>query len=111
MSKKQWLLGIVLADFAALNAYVVYQYGYAGFLELATANMATIAVMVDLAIALSLVAVWMWNDAKDRGISALPYLAVTLLLGSIGPLIYLLRTSGSEAVESSPRLMTAARGR
>lgn len=92
MTKKQWLLAFVLFDFSVLNAVVLYQYGYGGFVELATANLATIAVLVDLTIALSMVAVWMWNDARDRGISPLPYLAVTLVLGSIGPLIYLLRT-------------------
>lgn len=102
MSKKQWLLGFVLADFAVLNAYVVYQYGYGGFVELATANLATVAVLVDLTIALTLVSVWMWNDAKARGISALPYLVVTLFLGSIGPLLYLLRTSGREAAIAAP---------
>ena len=102
MSKKRWLLGFVLADFAVLNAYVVYQYGYGGFVELATANLATVAVLVDLTIALTLVSVWMWNDAKARGISALPYLVVTLFLGSIGPLLYLLRTSGREAAIAAP---------
>ena len=107
MSKKQWLLGIVFADFALLNAYVVYQFGYGGFVELATANMATIAVLVDLTIALSLVSVWMWNDAKARGISALPYLVVTLFLGSIGPLLYLLRTSGREAAVVAPARLSA----
>jgi hypothetical protein len=107
MSKKQWLLAVVLADFSALNAYVLYQYGYGGFVELATANLATIAVLVDLTIALSLIAVWMWNDAKARGITALPYLALTMVLGSIGPLLYLLRTAGRrEPVGAPTRLAT-----
>jgi hypothetical protein len=101
MTKRQWLLAFVLFDFSVLNVAVVYQYGYAGFLELATANLATIAVLVDLTIALSLVAVWMWNDARDRGISPLPYLAVTLVLGSIGPLIYLIRTGASTESEAA----------
>lgn len=101
MTKRQWLVGIVLFGFALLNAYVVYQFGYSGFVELVTANAATVALLVDLTIALSLIAVWMWNDARDRGISPLPYLALTLLLGSIGPLAYLLRTgAGSEAAVS-----------
>jgi len=101
MTKRQWLLAFVLFDFSVLNAAVVYQYGYAGFVELATANLASIAVLVDLTIALSLIVVWMWNDARDRGISPLPYLAVTLLLGSIGPLIYLIRTGASTESEVS----------
>jgi len=108
MSKKQWLLAIVLFNFALLNAYVLYLYGYGGFVQLATANAATVALLVDLTIALSLVAVWMWNDAKARGISPLPYLALTLVLGSIGPLSYLLRTSGRRDPARSPTRLAAS---
>ena len=107
MSKKQWLLAFVLVDFSALSAYAIYQIGYVGFAEAMTANIGTIAAMVDLTIALSLIGVWMWNDAKARGISALPYVAITLVLGSIGPLLYLLRTAGrAEAVDRGTRLAT-----
>jgi len=107
MSKKQWLVAFVLFDFSLLNAYVLYQYGYAGFVEAALANAATMLVLVDLTIALSLVVTWMWSDAKSRGISALPYVAVTLVLGSIGPLLYLLRTVGRpESAPSPARLAT-----
>jgi hypothetical protein len=88
---KKIFLGIVLADFTALTGYAVYLHGYAGFFELITANLATVTVFVDLCIALSLVAVWMWRDARDRGLSAVPYLLLTLALGSIGPLLYLIR--------------------
>jgi hypothetical protein len=84
------VVGLVLLAFADLNAYVVWHYGYSGFLELATANAATIAVLVDLTIALSFISIWMWRDARRRGITVVPYLAVTALLGSIGPLLYVL---------------------
>lgn len=102
MSKKQWLLTIVLLDFSALTAYAIYQIGYSGFVEGMTANIGTITAMVDLTIALSLIGVWMWNDAKARGISALPYLVLTLALGSVGPLLYLLRTSRRSEPASAP---------
>ena len=98
MNWKQIGLSVVLADFAALNAYVVYHYGYVGFFQLVLANAATTAALVDLVIALSLVSVWMWQDARDRGWSALPYLVVTLFLGSIGPLLYLIRREGGARV-------------
>jgi hypothetical protein len=99
------LLAFVLFDFSVLNVYVLSQYGLGDFLELLTANAVTVLAFVDLTIALSLIVVWMWNDAKDRGISALPYLAITLVLGSIGPLLYLLRTAGrAEAVDTRARL-------
>ena len=83
------VVGLILLAFADLNFDVVSQYGYSGFLELATANAATVAVLVDLTIALTFVSIWMWRDARRRGITVAPFLAVTALLGSIGPLLYL----------------------
>ena len=92
-------IGLVLVAFAELNAYVVWHYGYLGFWRLMTANAATIAAMVDLTIALALVTVWMWRDARGRGIFLAPYLVLTATLGSIGPLLYLL-VHGRAASES-----------
>jgi len=97
MTKKQWLIGIVLADFAALNVWAAIQYGYVGVFREVLSTLPGILVTVDLTIALTMVAVWMWNDAKRRGIAVVPYMVIGLFLGSIGPLLYLLRTSGSEA--------------
>jgi hypothetical protein len=89
-TKTRIAIGLVLLAFVDLNAYVVWKYGFAGFIELITANAATVAAVADLGIALSLVAVWLWNDAKKRGVSPLPYLALTAMAGSAGPLLYLL---------------------
>jgi hypothetical protein len=82
-------IGVVLLAFADLNVYVLWQYGLVGFFQLVTANTATTAALVDLTIALTLVTVWMWRDARRRGVTLLPYLALTATLGSIGPLLYL----------------------
>lgn len=90
---QRFLIGFVLADFAALNVYVLSQYGFVGFWQLATANAATILALVDLAIALGLVTVWMVRDARQRGVALAPYLVLTATLGSIGPLLYLFRRS------------------
>jgi hypothetical protein len=38
--------------------------------------------------------VWMGEDAEERKVSALPFLLLTLLLGSVGPLLYLIRRFG-----------------
>ena len=109
MNAKQIGIGVVLADFLALNAYVVYQYGYVGFLELVTANAATTAVLVDLVIALSLVTVWMVRDARERGVSSIAYVILTLTLGSVGPLLYLFRRAGSENTAAMRVAATPAR--
>jgi hypothetical protein len=50
----------------------------------------------------------MWNDAKARGISALLYLAMTAVLGSMGPLLYLFRTAGRREPVASPAPLRAA---
>ena len=83
-----WLL---LAAFLALSAYAVSLHGYVGVFEAVTANAATTTAFADLVIALSLIVVWMWQDARTRGVSVLPYVLITLVLGSAGPLLYLIR--------------------
>jgi uncharacterized protein DUF2834 len=104
------VLGIVLADFSALTAYAIYQYGVAGIFTLCLANAATTTAFVDLSIALSLVVAWMWDDARRRGRAWLPYALVTLALGSIGPLLYLV-VGGVErpglATDARPRRVAA----
>jgi hypothetical protein len=97
MDWKRIALFFVLADFSALTAYAIAQHGFVGVFALALANTATITLAVDLVIALALVTVWMWQDARDRGVTPLPYLVLTLTLGSVGPLLYLVRHGGGEA--------------
>lgn len=83
---------IVLADFTALDAYVMATGGLTGLRELiATGDSWALLLGVDLAIALSLIGAWLWRDAAYRRISALPYLILTALTGSIGPLLYLVK--------------------
>jgi len=97
MNAKQIGLSLVLADFVALTAYAIYQYGYVGFFEMATANAVGVQVLVDLVIALSWFTIWMLRDAREHGISPLPYFLLVLTLGSIGALAYLIRRAGTEA--------------
>lgn len=105
MTRTKLLLAFLFVDFAALNAYVVYSMGYDGFVRAVLDNVGTITAMVDLTIALGLVCYWMFQDARRRGVSALPYLPLTLAFGSVGPLLYLLRrpsdASGTPGSESS----------
>jgi hypothetical protein len=91
MTAKRLLLWAVLIDFLALTGYVLYTHGLVGVFELATANAVTILLTTDLLIALTLVLVWLWGDARDRGISPMPYALLTLATGSAGPLLYLIR--------------------
>lgn len=84
------LLGLVLLDFSALTVWAVAEHGYVGFFEALVANAATITASADLVIALGLITVWMWRDARAQGRNVLPYVGLTALLGSVGPLAYLL---------------------
>ena len=98
MSWRKIGLWAVLLDFAAFTAWVVYAYGYSSFFDLHLTNAIGIQVFADLVIALTLVMVWMVRDARDRGVSAVPYLIATLFLGSIGPLLYLAMRPESDTV-------------
>ena len=91
MDWRRLALCFVLVDFSALTAYALAQHGIGGLIELALANTVTITLTVDLLIALSLVTAWMVRDARDRGVTPLPYVLLTFTLGSIGPLLYLVR--------------------
>jgi hypothetical protein len=106
MNGRQWILGLVLLDFSAFSAYALWEYGLVGLYQAVFANAVTTLLFTDLVIALGLVTLWMWQDARDRGVSPVPYVALTLGFGSVGPLLYLFRR---EAAERRPA-RTAALG-
>lgn len=97
-------LDALLIGFSLFTGYAVYQHGYLGLIEQGLANAATIQIFLDLIIALSLVLIWMYKDARARGVSPLPYIFLTLILGSIGPLLYLVRRAGHDSsVQTRPQ--------
>lgn len=91
MNWKRLGLMVVLADFVALTAYAVYYHGYLAFFDLHATNAIGVQVFTDLIIALGLFSLWMVRDAREHGISPVPYLLLILTLGSIGALAYLIR--------------------
>ena len=98
MNIKQIALGVVLAGFSILTAYALLEYGYVGFFREAISNLASVTLMVDLVISLTIILVYLGNDANERGVSAVPYLLLTLAFGSVGPLLYLIRRVGNHDV-------------
>ena len=102
MNRTVLILAVVLADFLGLTGWALYHHGYVGLFETALATPAGIQVSTDLVVALSLVSLWMWRDARERGISFLPFALLTVTLGSIGPLCYLLRREWSGAQRAVP---------
>ncbi|MBL8377834.1 MAG: DUF2834 domain-containing protein [Burkholderiales bacterium] len=83
-------LAIVLLAFAGLTGLALWQHGYWGIFQPLLQSSAGAQVFADLAIALGLFLVWMFHDARTSGRNPWPWLAVTLALGSFGPLMYLL---------------------
>ena len=84
------LLITVTAAFSAFTLWVLAQTGLAGFYVQLFDSWAGVQVFVDIVLALVLVLAWMWRDAAANGRRFWPYAAITLTLGSIGPLLYLL---------------------
>ena len=76
MNRKQLVLSAVLIAFLAQEAYAVYLYGYFGFFRMMFANFASFTALVDLIIALVLILAWMSDDARQRKVSAIPYLLI-----------------------------------
>lgn len=74
-----------------------------GFYEQILSGPAGWQIFADIAIALSMVLVWIWRDATASGRRFWPYALLTLALGSIGPLLYLLL-----ATAPAPERKTAA---
>ncbi|MCB9760986.1 MAG: DUF2834 domain-containing protein [Alphaproteobacteria bacterium] len=95
MNARQLLVAVLLADFLAFTGYVLYLYGPVGWIEPAMANWATRLVSVDLVIALGVACGFMVKDAREQGINVVPYLIVTALIGSAGPLAYLVKRLAS----------------
>ena len=98
MNAKQIGLSLILLVFGGVEAYAVWQVGYVGVFEQALGTVGARLGFLDLCVALGLVTVWLVRDARDRGISPIPYMLLTLTLGSVGPLLYLIRREGRESV-------------
>jgi hypothetical protein len=108
MNLKRFVPAVLLVGFSALTAEVVIRDGYTEWLRIAFENRSAGLLLVDLTIALSLVMGWMIKDARARKVTVWPFTILTVLLGSVGPLMYLVLRSASDrraddAEERAPR--------
>jgi hypothetical protein len=90
MSTRLILLLVVTAAFGVLTAIALMDVGYWGIIAPHFQAWGPGQVFADLVIALTLVMVWMVSDSRTSGVNAWPFVAVTLALGSFGPLFYLI---------------------
>jgi hypothetical protein len=88
-------LVLVTAAFAVLTAVALWQHGYWGIIEPHFQTSGAGQVFADLVIALSLFWLCMWREAKRSGRALWFWLVFTLVLGSFGPLLYLLTAPAS----------------
>ncbi|UTW56549.1 hypothetical protein [Kordiimonas sp. SCSIO 12610] len=89
-SKLIWT--VLLIGFAGVNIYAFTTATSGDFMHyLSNLGPWGILASVDLVLALFIGIAWMWQDAKNKGINPLPYTVLTLLTGSIGLLVYLVR--------------------
>ncbi|MEM1264250.1 MAG: hypothetical protein AAGH76_17760 [Pseudomonadota bacterium] len=86
----------LLIPFAVLTAYALYAVGYIGIFDYHRHSPAGWQVFADLVVALILVLNGLVPDAKRRGRSPGLWIVLTLLLGSIGPLLYIVTMKRSE---------------
>lgn len=94
------IVGVVFAIFVSIHIYALEAAGISGLVTALTkGNAWNTLIGVDLLIALGMVSTWLWRDARARGSSAVPYLVITALGGSLGPLLYLLGRPTSSAAK------------
>ncbi len=94
---KKAIIIATLFAFGVLTGVAVWKEGVIGIFSSITSSYGSMQIFVDLVIALVFVMVWMWRDAKTIGRSVWPWIVLTLVAGSFGPLLYLLtRKSKSE---------------
>ncbi|MEM8983191.1 MAG: hypothetical protein AAGC71_09200 [Pseudomonadota bacterium] len=89
MPSQRTIAWILLIPFAGLTAYAVYAVGYVGIFDYHRHSPAGWQVFTDLVVALVLVLTWLIPDARRHGRSVPIWVVLTLFLGSLGPLIYI----------------------
>jgi hypothetical protein len=92
---------LILMLFTPLTAIALWYHGYWGILAPHFQSFGEAQVLADLVIALSLVMVWMWQDAKATHRNPWPWILATLILGSFGPLGYLLARN---SIDKAPQM-------
>ncbi|MGE0486937.1 MAG: DUF2834 domain-containing protein [Gammaproteobacteria bacterium] len=91
MNWRTVLLALVLVDFSVLSALAIAEVGYLGIFRAGLANWGAAQILADLVILCVLAMLWIRADARARGLNPWPFIAVTAVAGSFGPLCYLLR--------------------
>ncbi|TNE87971.1 MAG: DUF2834 domain-containing protein [Deltaproteobacteria bacterium] len=82
------LSAVLLAALTAMSTVAMVQHGYLAIFEAAFTSSSAMQLGLDLVCALSLVGLWMVEDAREKGLSVWPWLVAIPFLGSLAPLAY-----------------------
>lgn len=85
---------IVLLPFLVFSLWVVATEGFFGFLTVAGREPWALQLLLDLVIMAGFAVRWMVRDARAAGRNPWPFVAATVVVGSIAPLIYVVTGSG-----------------
>ncbi len=114
MTKREIVLWLVLADFVALTGYTIFSEGFLAFVpiaaEIATGSFWGLQILIDFVLALAVGLGFVFFDARRRGLTPWPFVVLTLSLGSIGLLGYLVyreRASAPAAATAPPEPVAA----
>lgn len=86
---------IILVPFTALSVLAVIRFGYIGIFEYELQNAAGWQVLADLVIACLLLLSFLIPHARQHGRNPWPWVAITVVLGSFGPLLYFATSKGA----------------
>jgi hypothetical protein len=89
MSMRLFVLLVVIAVFGALSTVAVREVGYFGLVEPHFQSWGASQILVDLVILGVLACIWMVADARARALNPWPFVVLTVIGGSFGPLVYL----------------------
>ncbi len=90
MSHRILILLPVIVLFGALTTVALLDVGYLGILLPHFRSWGAAQVLADLTILAVLACLWMIQDAPSSRLPSWPFVLVTLVAGSFGPLLYLL---------------------
>lgn len=105
MTARLLTLSAVILAFGALSAVALWDVGLWGIIAPHFQSWGAAQVFTDLVILALLSCIWMVHDARLRGLPAWPFIVLTLLAGSFGPLFYLV----ARERRSSPHGSASAR--
>ncbi|MBY0502511.1 MAG: DUF2834 domain-containing protein [Bryobacteraceae bacterium] len=97
MSKKLIALFLVTLAFGVLTTLALLEGGVWGIIAPHFRSWGGAQVFTDLVILAVLTCVWMVHDARRHRLAAWPFVLLTLLAGSFGPLVYLCFREAKEA--------------